>query len=231
MKQTILYHLLGIFLLTSCQQEEIPNAETAMGTLSLNGISVQVANETVSSRAVDADLYVETWQNGAIYNNQVYAPGQVPNKIELPVGNYQLRIYNAACQSENPYEGKGQAIFFSDATFFEVKAGEVTRLEEIKVPMINFGVTLKLPEGFDTLFKAYTFSVTLGERTVEWKNGEAIEPAYFPHDTNVTFSYRLEATNMDGEVFSKEDTYAGVVAGTVYTVTYEMGTQLLSVTQ
>ena len=28
MKQTILYLLLGIFLLTSCQQEEIPNAET-----------------------------------------------------------------------------------------------------------------------------------------------------------------------------------------------------------
>ena len=126
---------------------------------------------------------------------------------------------------------KGQAIFFSDATFFEVKAGEVTRLEEIKVPMINFGVTLKLPEGFDTLFKAYTFSVTLGERTVEWKNGEAIEPAYFSSDTDVTFIYRLEATNMDGEVFSQKDTYDRVVAGTVYTVTYEMGTQLLSVAQ
>ena len=76
MKQTILYLLLGVFLLTSCQQEEIPNAETAMGTLSLNGISVQVANETVSSRAVDADLYVEIWQDGAIYNNQVYAQGK-----------------------------------------------------------------------------------------------------------------------------------------------------------
>ena len=219
MKQTILYLLLGIFLLASCQQEDLPEVETAMGTLSLNGISVQVANETVSSRAVDADLYVEIWQNGAIYNNQVYASGQVPNKIELPVGNYQLRTYNAAYQSENPYEGKGQAIFFSDATFFEVKAGEVTRLEEIK------------PEEFDTLFKAYTFTVISGERTVEWKNGEAIEPAYFSSDTDVTFSYRLEATNMDGEVFSQEDTYAGVVAGTVYTVTYEMETQLLSVTQ
>ena len=188
-----------------------------MGTLSLNGISVQVANETVSSRAVDADLYVEIWQKGAIYNNQVYAPGQVPNKIELPAGNYQLRIYNAAYLLENKYEGKGQAIlyegkgqaiFFSDATFFEVKAGEVTRLEEIKVPMINFGVTLNLPEEFDALFKAYTFTVISGERTVEWKNEEAIEPAYFSSDTDVTFSYRLEATNMDGEVFSKEDTYA-----------------------
>ena len=190
-----------------------------------------MANETVSSRAVDADLYVEIWQKGAIYNNQVYAPGQVPNKIELPAGNYQLRIYNAAYLLENKYEGKGQAIFFSDATFFEVKAGEVTRLEEIKVPMINFGVTLNLPEEFDALFKAYTFTVISGERTVEWKNEEAIEPAYFSSDTDVTFSYRLEATNMDGEVFSKEDTYAEVVAGTVYTVTYEMETQLLSVTQ
>ena len=231
MKQTILYLLLGIFLLSSCQKEEIPNAETAMGTLSLNGISVQVENETVASRAVDADLYVEIWQNGAIYNNQVYNPGQLPWKIELPAGNYQLRIYNAAYLLENKNEGKGQAIFFSDATFFEVKAGEVTSLDEIKVPMINFGVTLNLPEEFDTLFKAYTFTVTSGERTVEWKNGETIEPAYFPRATDVTFSYRLEAINMDGEVFSQEDTYAGVVAGTVYTVTYEMETQLLSVTQ
>ena len=231
MKQNLLYLLLGIFLLTSCQQEEIPNAETAMGTLSLNGISVQVANETVSSRAVDADLYVEIWQKGAIYNNQVYAPGQVPNKIELPVGNYQLRIYNAACQSENPYEGKGQAVYFNDEVFFEVKAGEVTTLEEIKVPMINFGVTLKLPEGFDMLFKEYTFTVISGERTVEWKNGEGIEPAYFPYDTDVTFSYRLEAINTDGEKFSQEGTCAEVVAGTVYTVTYEMETQLLSVAQ
>lgn len=231
MKQNLLYLLLGIFLLASCQKEDLPEVETAMGTLSLNGISVQVENATVSSRAVDADLYVEILQNDEIYNNLVYAPGQVPDKIELPVGNYQLRIYNAACQSENPYEGKGQAVYFNDEVFFEVKAGEVTTLEEIKVPMINFGVTLKLPEGFDTLFKAYTFTVISGERTVEWKNGETIEPAYFPRDTDVTFSYRLEATNMDGEVFSQEDTYAGVVAGTVYTVTYEMETQLLSVAQ
>ena len=111
MKQTILYLLLGIFFLASCQQEEMPSAETAMGTLSLDGISVQVANETVSSRAVDADLYVKILQNGDIYNNLVYAPGQVPNKIELPVGNYQLRIYNAAYQSENPYEERASYLF------------------------------------------------------------------------------------------------------------------------
>ena len=231
MKQIILYLVASIFLLASCQQEEMPSVETTMGTLNLNGISVQVANETVSSRAVDTDLYVEIWQNNEIYNDQVYAPGEVPGKIELPAGNYQLRIYNAAYQSENPYEGKGLAIFFSDATSFEVKAGEVTSLEEIKVPMINWCVTLNLPEGFDTLFKEYTFTVTSRERTVEWKNGEVIEPAYFPYDTDVTFSYYLNAVNMDDELFSQEEKNTEVASGTVYTVTYEMETRSLSVAQ
>ena len=59
MKQTILYLLLGTFLLASCQQEETLPDNTATGYLVLESIDVQVNQQTVSSRAVDADLYVD----------------------------------------------------------------------------------------------------------------------------------------------------------------------------
>ena len=143
MKQYILCIMLGIFLLASCQKEERFAEESATGFLSLTGITLQADIQTISSRAVDSELYVEILQNEETY--RLYEPGTVPNKIELPAGTYQLRAYNAAFQMENPYEDLGNAVFYQEGTTFEVKAGEVTPLE-LKVPMINFGVTLRLPE-------------------------------------------------------------------------------------
>ena len=233
MKQTILYLLLGIFLLASCQQEELPNAETGYGTLSLNGISVQVANETVSSRAVDADLYVDILQSDTIY--KTYAPGQVPDKIELPVGDYQLQIYNEAYKSKDTYEGKGQAIYFKENIPVTIQAEQVTRLDSIEVPMINFGVSFSFPEEYKETFPTCNLTVIVGERTVG--NIQPGETAYFPYDAEVTtFSYTLSVTNTDEETQTAKGTYgdAGdetISAGTNYTVTYEMQTQSLSVAQ
>lgn len=232
MKQTILYLLLGIFLLASCQQEELPNAETGYGTLSLNGISVQVANETVPSRAVDADLYVDILQSDTIY--KTYAPGQVPDKIELPVGDYQLQIYNEAYKSEDAYEGKGQAIYFKEGISATIQAGQVTRLDSIEVPMINFGVSFSFPEEYKEAFPTCNLTVIVGERTVG--NIQPGETAYFPYTKGITFTYTLDVTNTDGEVKKDEGTYGNednetISAGTVYTVTYEMETRSFSVAQ
>ena len=227
MKQTILYLLLGFFLLASCQQEEIPNAETAMGTLSLNGISVQVANETVSSRAVDADLYVDILQEGAIFRQ--YGPGMVPDRIELPEGTYRLHVYNAAATLPDPYDGNGVAIFEYTGEPFTIEANGRTLTEEIKVPMINFGVTLRLPEEFAAYFgENYTFTVT-SDRSVRLKEGETV---YFPYSENMTFSYSLTAINGDDEVTAPQGgTCTKVTSGTIYTVSYEMETQSLNITE
>lgn len=227
MKQTILYLLLGFFLLASCQQEEIPNAETAMGTLSLNGISVQVANETVSSRAVDADLYVDILQEDAIFRQ--YGPGMVPDRIELPEGTYRLHVYNAAATLPDPYDGNGVAIFEYTGEPFTIEANGRTLTEEIKVPMINFGVTLRLPEEFAAYFgENYTFTVT-SDRSVRLKEGETV---YFPYSENMTFSYSLTAINGDDEVTVPQGgTCTKVTSGTIYTVSYEMETQSLNITE
>ncbi|WP_296260463.1 DUF4493 domain-containing protein [uncultured Phocaeicola sp.] len=220
MKQTILYLLLGTFLLASCQQEDI-SSNTATGYLVLESIDVQVNQQTVSSRAVDADLYVDILQEDAIFRQ--YGPGMVPDRIELPEGTYRLHVYNAAATLPDPYDGNGVAIFEYTGEPITVEANGTTLIEEIEVPMINFGVTLQLPEEFNTYFKNYAFTVT-SDRSVELKEGET---AYFSYDSdNVTFSYSLKATNADGEESEPEGgTRNEVVSGTIYTVSYEMETQ------
>lgn len=220
MKQTILYLLLGTFLLASCQQEDI-SSNTATGYLVLESIDVQVNQQTVSSRAVDADLYVDILQEDAIFRQ--YGPGMVPDRIELPEGTYRLHVYNAAATLPDPYDGNGVAIFEYTGEPITVEANGTTLIEEIEVPMINFGVTLQLPEEFNTYFKNYAFTVT-SDRSVELKEGET---AYFPYNSDkVTFSYSLKATNADGEESEPEGgTRNEVVSGTIYTVSYEMETQ------
>lgn len=226
MKQTILYLVASIFLLASCQQEGQGTEKTATGYLSIEGIALQADVQTVSSRAVDEDLYVEILQDGERYS--LYEPGTVLDKIELPVGIYQLRAYNGAAQMENPYERLGNPVYSSEAQSFDVEAGAVTSLE-LEVPMTNFGVTLILPEEFATYFgENYTFTVTR-DRPVKLRTGET---AYFPYSENVTFSYSLKATNADGEESEPQrGTCTEVASGTVYTVTYEMETRSLSVAQ
>lgn len=220
MKQTILYLLLGTFLLASCQQEDI-SSNTATGYLVLESIDMQVSQQTISSRAVDADLYVDILQEDAIFRQ--YGPGMVPDRIELPEGTYRLHVYNAAATLPDPYDGNGVAIFEYTGEPITVEANGTTLIEEIEVPMINFGVTLQLPEEFNTYFKNYAFTVT-SDRSVELKEGET---AYFPYDSDkVTFSYSLKATNADGEESEPEGgTRNEVVSGTIYTVSYEMETQ------
>lgn len=226
MKQTILYLLLGIFLLASCQQEDI-SSNTATGYLVLENIDVQVNQQTVSSRAVDADLYVDILQEDAIFRQ--YGPGMVPDRIELPEGTYRLHVYNAAATLPDPYDGNGVAIFEYTGEPFTIEANGRTLTEEIKVPMINFGVTLQLPEEFNTYFKNYTFTVTSSDRALILKEGET---AYFPYSENMPFSYTLTAINGDDEVTAPQGgTCTKVTSGTIYTVSYEMETQSLNITE
>lgn len=226
MKQTILYLLLGIFLLASCQQEDI-SSNTATGYLVLESIDMQVSQQTISSRAVDADLYVDILQEDAIFRQ--YGPGMVPDRIELPEGTYRLHVYNAAATLPDPYDGNGVAIFEYTGEPFTIEANGRTLTEEIKVPMINFGVTLQLPEEFNTYFKNYTFTVTSSDRALTLKEGET---AYFPYSENMPFSYTLTAINGDDEVTAPQGgTCTNVTSGTIYTVSYEMETQSLNITE
>ena len=224
MKRIWLYTIcLGLVGLFACQQEDLPSVGET-GSLSLENMTVEVANtESISTRAVDNDLYVEiSSQDVTPEVTLKYNPGdKIPSKIELGAGRYALKIYNDTTLLDKT------PVYYKD-TIFEIEAGKVNYLS-VEVPMINIGVQLVLPEGFSGdsgWFENYTFTVRVGEKTVELKNEEI---AYFPHSNDVTLSYQLIATNTDGEHFESEEiTYDKVLSpGTIYVITYDYATKAL----
>lgn len=227
MKRIWLYTIcLGLVGLFACQQEDLPSVGET-GFLSLENMTVGVANtESISTRAVDNDLYVEISSQDVTPDVTLkYNPGDnIPDKIELGTGRYALKIYNdTTLLDETP-------VFYKD-TIFDIEAGKVNYLS-VKVPMINWGVQLDLPQNFADWFdeENYTFTVKVGKagevKTVELKNEKI---AYFPHSSDVTLSYQLGATNNDGELFnSGEIIYDEALSpGTIYVITYDYATKAL----
>lgn len=229
MKRIWLYTIcLGLVGLFACQQEDLPSVGET-GFLSLENMTVEVANtESISTRAVDDDLYVEIWDEaGTSRVGETYEPGKVPTKIELEPGNYTLKAYNAAFNEQSLWTEnvKGAAVYYIDNKSFTIEAGKVNYLS-VEVPMINIGVRLALPEGFSNWFKTYTFNVSDGDgnRSVSIANGET---AYFTIDQDI--SYTLSVTNNDDEqkTDSKAITKDQIAAGTIYVITYDYATKAL----
>lgn len=232
----ILYTLLFLFILCliSCQQEERALQGKGEGYLSLANITLQSeSNQIIASRAVDRDLNIEIWDAEGTTKVEDYAAGTVPTKIPLKVGTYTLKAYTQSPDKMDKWTNadKGEQVFYVETQQQQlvIKEDEVTSLS-LKVPMINFGVSLSLPDDFDTFFKDYTFKVTVGDRTVTLENGGT---AYFAFEAGATFSYTLSATNSDDEKnIGDVKVYSQVNQGTIYCVTYKMeGRSISSVVQ
>lgn len=218
------YILSILFFLPSCQKEDFVSSSQGKGTLVLESLSVQAENvNTVSTRAVQDDLYVEIWQNDQLVSGQRYEPGKVPGQLDLPAGSYQLKTYNQAYQGMAGWgeTETGGAAFYAEKDF-KIEAGKINYLN-VEVPMVNIGVSLKLPEGFSDRFKDYHFTVQVENRSVEISNGET---AYFP-SSEVT--YILSVTNNDGENKTNSKTIKSPVAGTIYEISYGYATKGLIV--
>lgn len=223
MKQ-LLYLLLFLFTLASCQQEETIQGE---GYLSLSAVTVQSAQIISLSRvAEDEESFgFRILKDGAVYENHEYAPGtDIPTSFKLPVGNYEVEAYNAAYSAN---ESTKAMYYVKDS--FTIETGQLCK-KELSASLYNFGMTLSLPASFNDFFSDYTFKVTVGDRTVTLENEET---AYFAFTEGVTVSYTLSATNNDKEENHEEGTLEQKVSrGTVYRVTYQMaGTSLSSVIQ
>lgn len=230
MKKNILYILLGIFLLASCQQEnEIPSGT---GYLSVEGIELQSQVMTeVISRAVDESLTVDLYEGGQLVST--LTPEEMQNKIELePATDYMLKVHSANYGSESAWnnETKGKPVYYKEVPF-EVTEGATTALK-VKVPMITFAVCLNLTDVMGDWLKNYTFSVTSGNRTVTLQGGET---AYFPYSEGASFRYQLSVTNSDDETNVQSGSWGidngEVEMNTLYTVTYNWATQALVVTE
>lgn len=229
MKKNILYILLGIFLLASCQQEsEIPSGK---GYLSVEGIELQSQVETeVASRAVDESMMVELWQGGTKLRD--LSAQEMQDKIKLDAADdYTLKVYSSNYGEETGWGNadKGEPVYYKKVPF-EVKDGETTSLK-IQVPMIDFAVCLDLSNVTGEWLSEYNFTVTSGERSVSLKDGET---AYFPYAEGVFFTYQLDVTNTDSESNTQSGSWGNkdgqtVNINTLYTISYNWSTRSLVV--
>ena len=219
MKQT-LYTLLSLFLLISCQQEDILSEQEKKGYLQLTNLSlVSPTIESVQTRAVDEDLYVEITGTDV---NDTYEPGTLPNKIELEAGEYTLKAYNDAYKNKT-----ANAPQYYVETTFTIQAEKVT-YPTISVPMVNVGISLAtLSDELQGLFNDVKLSFYTTDKQTETvlQPGETV---YMDYAEGMTFTYTLTATNADNETFTTEKKIYGKVEGEkvepghCYVITYSL---------
>lgn len=208
MKQSIgyLYTIILLIILSACQQESpLPNQGT--GYLQLDGLTLDNTTETIVTRAVETDLYIEI-TNG-LDVNKVYEPGQFPEgKLELAAGNYTLKAYNDAylTPGSNAPRYYAQQVFTIEA--------EKVKYVTLKVPMINVAIRLA-PFGDDLtgLFTNPTLTVKASTPSSEATALRPDETVYFDYTEGMTFTYQLTATNADSETFSTEEKTYGDAEG------------------
>lgn len=229
MKKNILYILLGIFLLASCQQEnDIPSGE---GYLFVEGVELQSQMVTeVVSRAVDETLIVELWKGDT--KIRVLSAQEMQDKIKLEVADdYYLKVYSENYGSESDWDNKtkGEPVYYKEETFV-VEDGKTTSLK-MQVPMITFAVSLDLSEIMGDWLNDYSFVVTSGTRSVSLRDKEI---AYFPYSEGASFSYQLKIRNTDSEENEQSGEWGGnedeiLNMNTLYTVLYNWKTQSLAI--
>ncbi|WP_308552150.1 DUF4493 domain-containing protein [uncultured Mediterranea sp.] len=217
MKQT-LYTLLSLFLLISCQQEDILSKQ-GKGYLQLTDLSLASPTiESVHTRAVDEDLYVEIIGT----DNNTYEPGTFPSKIELEAGEYTLKAYNEAYKNKTANTPQ----YYVETTF-TIQAEKVT-YPTISVPMVNVGISLAtLSDELQELFSDVKLSFyTTDEQTVTvLQPGETV---YMDYAEDMAFTYTLTATNADNETFTTEKKIYGdmegekVKLGHCYVISYSL---------
>lgn len=227
MKQTILYFMAGLFLLTGCAKEELSLAEgNQVGYLTVENLVPQQAEQVSvgGSRAVDTDLYVEIADAKA---TTTYIPGTVPAKIELTTGTCTVKAYNAAYKDNTTNAAK----YYAETTV-EIKEGKVEYLS-LEVPMVNYGVTLSLPDNFSDRFSDYTFSIgkSAATETFSLKEDEVI---YFDYQKGDVLSYSLKVTSKEeaNGTFMQTGSYGdaegkAIEAGKIYRITYNWATKSL----
>ena len=214
MKFNFLYILMLLACLVSCQTE-VAQPEKGTGTLKLGMTRAGVA----SPLAIDEDLALRILDSkGEVYVE--YRAGSVPNKLILEPGTFTVIAYTDNQNSwSTQNNGRGAACYYGECKV-TIEFDQVVYVD-MQVPMMNYAVTLTLPDLFHDLFKNYTFNVVCGERSVNIKENEK---AYFAVSEK-GFTYKLSATNTDNISHSTTPfTYRKVETGKLYNITYYYGT-------
>ena len=224
MRRPYIIYIIGILLLsfTSCSNEELAPAQKK-GTLELTVSRFPLP--AVSTRAVEADLNVDVIDPSGEEATQHFAAGYVPAKIILTADKeYRIVAYTSnqnTWQSAN--NGLGEPCFLGETTASVEE--DATVYVNYQVPMINYAVTITLPEMFDDYFKSYTFTVSDGldgGRSVRIAEGQK---GYFSATRG--FQYELWATNTDERTSHHSPIEVEVIeGGKCYNIHYLYGTDI-----
>lgn len=215
-----IFTLFAALTLSSCVSEHVPTPQAGKGTLVLSDVSrVQAEGTPIVTRAVDADLAVEILdEDGTPREGMVYAAGAVvPDKLLMPVGNYQIHAYSENQTSWRTENGGLGGPVYDVTQSFAIEADWITYLD-VAVPMLNYGITYSLPDNFAFWFPTAEFTVNNGTLSLSPGIGET---AYFDPNANDTFTFSLHLINTDGEEYTTEaHTFEHPKAGHLYEVHY-----------
>ena len=154
-----------------------------------------------------------------------FTPGQSPNRMTLQAGSYLLKAFTPNFQTTYGNDELGEAKYYAEKAF-SIEPAVVNRIS-CPVPMTNTAVSLILPEGFNTWFKNYSFSIKqqTSSRNVSMTVGQT---AYFDcTDGATSLLYTLTSVNTDDEPNSDSGTLSAS-AGTHYRITYAWETKSIT---
>jgi len=224
MRRLYTIYIIGILLLgfTSCSNEEIAPAKKT-GTLELTVSCGPLPS--VATRAVDSDVNVDVIDPSGEESTRHFAAGSVPAKIVLTADKeYRIVSYTS---NQNTWQtangGLGEPCFWGETT--ATVEEDATVYVTYRVPMINYAVTLTMPEKFGDYFKSYTFTVSdglEGGRSIRITEGQK---GYFSATRG--FYYELWATNTDERTSHHAPIEVEVVeGGKCYNIHYLYGTDI-----
>ena len=224
MKHILLY-IATTLLLASCGQEKLTEDQSDYGYLSLKSVVATVENVNQSaSRAVPsvdkAALYVEICEGDKTVLS--YEPGEVPEQIQLPIGTYTAKAYNAAYQTYESWaeDAQGEPVFYGEETF-TITADTHTEVT-LEVSLYNFGITFQLGDNFGTYFKTEQTELTLmcnGRNVTLGAGQQSSTYVYFYLEENSKLNYTLVSRNDDDETVTLSGT-PEVANGKCYTLTF-----------
>lgn len=212
----ILYIFLGVFTLTACQQAILPERTKGECVLELDIACADVP--VVVSRAVDTDFALRIL-DGSGREYLYYPAGEVPRRIVLEPGLFALYAYTDNQETwHTANDGKGEGCYYG-GLLVSIEEDHTTRVT-MSVPMTNYAVGMKLPEGFDDMFESYQCVLKSGNREVTISEEEL---AYFSVSDG-GFTYALNTVNAEG-VNNAHDPVGvySVECGKKYLISYDYG--------
>ena len=211
MKNYYIYICILLFGIVSCtnnsEQPVLQSGESSLCLVTRAGTSSETSDLALKVLDIKGNLYKQ------------YNAGAIPQKIVMEPGIFTIVVYTENQETwQTANGGRGEACYYVE---YQVQMNfDEIRRDTINVPMINYAVSLKLPEDFHDLFNSHTFALISGNRNTSIQEGEI---AYFnPSDGG--FAYSLQATNTDGVTHSHSAyKYSDVQSGKHYVVKYVYG--------